>query len=74
MLTALALICSLVATPDLRECSKESAVSVFQVPEDFKTVFTCLQHAEAYVASNELGRSIRDDEAVKIVCVHRRLG
>lgn len=72
MLTALALICSLVTTPDLRDCTKENAVSVFQVPEDFRSPFTCLQHAQAYVASTEMGRTVREDEAVKVVCVHRR--
>jgi len=33
MLTAIVLVCSLTVMPDLRECSRDNAVSVLRVPK-----------------------------------------
>jgi hypothetical protein len=35
MLTAIVLVCSLAVTPDLRDCSRNNALHVLQVPEEF---------------------------------------
>ncbi len=37
MLTALILVCSLAITPELRNCDRNNALQVLQVPEQFGT-------------------------------------
>ncbi len=68
MLTALVLICSMAATPDLRACSGETAQNVIRVPEDSGNPAICLMHGQAYLAETELGQDLSADERVKIVC------
>jgi hypothetical protein len=41
MLTAFVLVCSLALTPDLRECKRDNAVHVLQVPEQFVLPAMC---------------------------------
>jgi hypothetical protein len=68
MLTALVLVCSLAATPDLRECDQSNAVEVVRVPEEFSNPATCFMHGQAYLAGTALGRQVEPDERVKVVC------
>jgi hypothetical protein len=68
MLTALVLVCSLTATPDLRACNESNAVDVMRVPEQFSMPSTCFMHGQAYVAQTEFGRQLSEGESVKVVC------
>jgi hypothetical protein len=69
MLTALVLICSLATTPDLRECNRDNAVHVFQVPEEFALPSMCAMRGQAYVAETTIGQELTNSESVKVVCI-----
>ncbi len=69
MLTAIVLVCSMLVTPELRDCDTSNAVSVLQVPESFGNPMTCFLHGEAYLAGTSLGRDLHDDERIKVACV-----
>ena len=71
MLTAIVLICSITATPDLALCDADNAESVIRVPQDYSNPVTCLMHGQAYVAETEIGRNLAD-ERVKVVCTPNR--
>ena len=71
MLTAMILICSLAATPDVRDCSRTNAIDVMWVPETFGNPVTCFMHGQAYLAGTDLGRNLTDKERVKVVCVRK---
>ena len=68
MLTAIVLVCSLSLTPDLRECDQSSARDVMRVPMEFASPATCFMEGQAYLAGTEIGRSLADDERVKVTC------
>ena len=68
MLTALILVCSLATVPDLRDCTRDNALDVLQVPETFASPVTCLMHGQAYLANSVAGRDSARNEAVKVVC------
>ncbi len=74
MLTALVLVCSLAATPDLAACNRDNAVDVMRVPEEFGNPATCLMFGQAYLAQTEIGRDLSADERVKIVCAPPKTG
>jgi hypothetical protein len=67
MLTALILICSLAATPDLSDCSQSNAYTIY-VPGQFANPSTCFMHGQAYLAERPIGE-IGQDERVKFACV-----
>jgi hypothetical protein len=69
MLTALVLVCSLTLTPDLRECTRDNAVHVLQVPEEFALPAMCAMRAQAFVAETSIGQEIASDEGIKVMCV-----
>jgi hypothetical protein len=69
MLTALILVCSLAVSPDLGACTRDNALEVLWVPTTFASPVTCLMHAQAYLAGTSMGRDLREDEAVKVICV-----
>lgn len=69
MLTAIVLVCSLTATPDLQDCNRQTAVSVMRVPQEVSMPGTCLKLGSAYLANTQMGRDLTDDERVKVVCV-----
>jgi hypothetical protein len=71
MLTAMVLICSMAATPDLALCNADNAESVIRVPQDYSSPVTCLMHGQAYVAETEIGQNLAD-ERVKVVCMANR--
>ncbi len=68
MLTAIVLVCSLSLTPDLRECDQNSARDVLRVPMEFASPATCFMQGQAYLAGTEIGRTLADDERVKVTC------
>jgi hypothetical protein len=68
MLTAIILVCSTVITPELGDCNRSNAVHVLQLPETANPVM-CMLHGQAYLAATVLGRELRADERVKVVCV-----
>jgi hypothetical protein len=72
MLTALILVCSLAATPDLSACTQDNASAVLRDPETFTSPVGCLMHAQAYLAATAIGRDLSGSEAVKVVCVPSR--
>jgi hypothetical protein len=72
MLTALVLVCSLAATPDLRTCDQDNAVDVMRVPEETASPALCFMHGQAYLAGTEIGRQLAEDERVKVVCAPSR--
>jgi len=68
MLTALVLICSVVATPDLRDCTRDNATAVMRVPAQFGHPAACLMHGQAYLAETSIGQEFGDNDRVKVVC------
>lgn len=69
MLTALVLVCSLAATPDLATCNHKNALSIMRVPEQFTNPAACAMEAQAYLAQTAIGRNLTTNESVKIICV-----
>jgi hypothetical protein len=68
MLTALILICSVAAIPDVRNCTRDNAAVVMRVPAHSENPVTCLMHGQAYLAETAIGQELSADERVKIVC------
>ena len=68
MLTALVLICSVAVTPDLRDCSRNNAITVMRVPAEFGSPATCFMHGQAYLAGTSIGQELGDNDRIKIVC------
>jgi hypothetical protein len=69
MLQALVLVCSMAAP----SCSPATAIDVIAVPaETFASPITCLMHGQAYLAGSSIGRGLRPDERLLVVC--RRSG
>jgi hypothetical protein len=73
MLTALVLVCSLAATPDLAACNRDNAVDVMRVPEEFGNPATCFMTGQAYLAQTEIGRDLGTDDRVKVICMPSKL-
>jgi hypothetical protein len=69
MLTALVLICSVTATPDLRACDRDTAVHVMLVPEEFGNPAMCFMHGQAFAADTAMGRDLAESERIKVVCM-----
>jgi hypothetical protein len=69
MLSALVLVCSLAATPDLATCNRDNALDVMRVPEQFASPVTCAMDGQAYLAQTAIGRNLSNKEAVKVICV-----
>jgi hypothetical protein len=68
MLSALVLVCSLVATPDIRFCTRENAIAVVVMPERFSNPATCALRSQAYLAETALGAELGNGERVKVIC------
>jgi hypothetical protein len=73
MLTAIVLICSLNVTPELRECTRDNATNVVQVPEEFGNPAACMLHGEAFIAGTSVGQNLASDERVKVMCVRHQM-
>jgi hypothetical protein len=69
VLTALILICSVAANPDIEDCTRDNAATVMRVPAEFGNPAACFMQAQAYVAGTSIGRDLDASERVKIICV-----
>ena len=56
-------------TPDLGECSRDNAVHVLQVPEEFALPAMCAVRGQSYLAETSIGQALSDNERVKVMCV-----
>ena len=72
MLTALVLICSILDTPNLRDCDETNARVVMVAPEAFASPITCAMHGQAYIAETAVGQNLADSDRIKIVCRQQR--
>jgi hypothetical protein len=73
MLTALVLICSIVITPDLRDCTRDNAAAVMLLPVQSGNPATCFMHGQAYLAQTSIGEELGGNDRVKIVCVRSEI-
>jgi len=70
MLTVLVLVCSMSVTPDyLRNCDRNNAVRVMQLPEQIASPSMCAMRGEAYIAGTTIGQQLAEDERVKVLCI-----
>ncbi len=68
MLTALVLICSATATPDIRDCTRDNAAVVMRVPVRFRSPATCFAYGRAYFIETTFERRLGSDDRVKVIC------
>jgi hypothetical protein len=68
MLTALVLICSTTATPDIRDCTRENAEAVMRVPVRFRSSATCFMYGRAYLDETTIGRGRGTGDRLKVIC------
>ena len=68
LLTALVLICSVLVTPNLRDCDETNARMVMLVPEEFENPITCAMHGQVYVAETAIGRNLAKSDRIKVLC------
>ena len=68
MLTALVLICSVAASPDLQDCTPNNATTVMRLPGEFGNPAACFMRGQAYLAGSSIGRELDASERVKITC------
>jgi hypothetical protein len=68
MLTALVLICSAAVTPDLRDCTRENAMTVMRLSTEFSSPTACLMYGQATLANTSLAQELGEQDRVKIVC------
>ena len=73
MLTALILICSVMNTADLQDCTRDNANTVMRVPMEFGNPATCFMQAQAYLAESPVGHELDASERVKVICVRREI-
>lgn len=73
MLTAIVLVCSLAVTPELRDCSRDNARVVLQVPEEFMVPAQCMMRGQAFLAETSIGQELGREERVKVMCVRHIL-
>jgi hypothetical protein len=69
MLTAIVLVCSLAVTPELRECNRDNAVQVLQVPEEFAVPAMCAMRGQSFLAETSIATELAENERVKVMCV-----
>ena len=67
MLTAIILVCSIAITPELSDCNRTNAVHVLRLAEPGNPIM-CMMHGQAYLAATAIGRELRADERVKVIC------
>jgi len=68
LLNALILVCTVLVTPDLRDCNATNARIVIVAPEEFASPVTCAMYGQAYVAGTSIGRRLAESDRIKIVC------
>jgi hypothetical protein len=67
---SLILICSRLITPDVHDCTRDTAMQVI-VTTGAAHNMCGLIGSQAHLASTVIGREMRDDEYVRIVCEGR---
>jgi hypothetical protein len=72
VLTALILVCSLATTPDLHDCTRDNAINVVRVPDEFGNPATCFMHGQAYLAGTSIGQNLAESDGVRVVCVQSK--
>jgi hypothetical protein len=72
LLTAIVLICSVLVTPDLRDCDEANARVVMLVPSQFASPATCAMHGQAYIAGTVIGQNLAKSDRIKVVCRPRQ--
>jgi hypothetical protein len=68
MLTALVLICSITATPDISDCTRDNAAAVMRVPVSFRSPAICFMYGRAYLTEGAIGWPLGGDDRVKVIC------
>ena len=68
MLTALVLICSILDTPDLSDCTRENAIAVMRIPGEFGNPATCFMHGQSFLAGTSLGQDLDPKQWVRVLC------
>jgi hypothetical protein len=68
MLTALVLICSVAASPEVQDCTPNNATTVMRLPGEFGNPAACFMRGQAYLAGSSIGRELDASERVKITC------
>jgi hypothetical protein len=68
MLTALVLVCSTTATPDIGDCTRDNAAAVMRVPVSFGSPAKCFMYGRAYLTEGAIGRPLAGDDRVKVIC------
>jgi hypothetical protein len=68
LLNALVLVCTMLVTPNLRDCNETNARIVMLDPEEFANPVMCAMHGQAYIAETAVGRTLGEGDRVKIVC------
>ena len=58
-----------IITPELRNCDRNNALHVLQVPEQFGNPVMCMLHGQAYLAGTSIGQEIEETEQVKVLCI-----
>lgn len=71
MLTALVLVCSIAAVPDISDCDAGNARVVMRVPQAHTSPVTCAMHGQAYLAETAVGRALGEGNRVKVVCMRQ---
>jgi hypothetical protein len=69
MLTAVVLVCSIAATPNLRDCDASNARMAMRVPETYASPAACAMQGQAYIAETAIGRNLGPEDRVKVVCM-----
>jgi len=70
VLTVLVLVCSTSVTPDyLRDCGRNNAVQIMQLPEQIASPSMCAMRGQAYIAETTIGQELTEDERVKVLCI-----
>jgi len=72
LLKALILVCTVLVTPNLRDCNDTNARVVILDPEEFSNPVTCALHGQAYLAETVIGQNLGESDRVKIVCRPQR--
>jgi hypothetical protein len=65
MLIAVILICSIAATPDLSDCTRENATTVMRVPGESGNPSSCIMQDQAFLAATSVGQEFGSDDRVK---------
>ena len=72
MLTAVVLVCSILVTPNLRDCDEATPRIVMIVPQAFASPITCSMHGQAYIAQTAIGQNLAKSDRIKVICRPRR--